>query len=158
MATLITPEKREKLFTQLKHLLGAPIRAVELEDEMLDSALEMSILDYGQYVQDWLIENQWSSLYGQDQDVISLTSAFMTRDLSFETSFTYAYSKIVGLQAGGPYQLKQDYVTLSAGTQIYQIPAGREINEVLWYTRAELNESFIDPFLGARFLLYDACI
>ena len=100
MATLITPEKREKLFTQLKHLLGAPIRAVELEDEMLDSALEMSILDYGQYVQDWLIENQWSSVYGQDQDVISLTSAFMTRDLSFETSFTYAYSKIVGLQAG----------------------------------------------------------
>ena len=149
MSTLITPEKREKLFRQVKHLLGAPIRAVELEEEMLDSALEMSIQDYGQYIQYWLIENQWSSLYGQDQDVISLTSAFMTRDLSFETSFTYAYSKIVGLQAGGPYQLKQDYVTLSAGTQIYQIPAGREINEVLWYTRAELNESFIDPFLGA---------
>jgi len=149
MASLITPEKREKLFTQVRHLLGAPIRAVELEEEMLDSALEMSILDYGQYVQDWLIENQWSSVYGQDQDVISLTSAFMTRDLSFETSFTYAYSKIVGLQAGGPYQLKQDFVTLSADTQIYQIPAGREINEVLWYSRAELNESFIDPFLGA---------
>ena len=64
-------------------------------------------------------------------------------------SFTYAYSKIVGLQAGGPYQLKQDYVTLSANTQIYEIPAGREINEILWYTRAELNEAFIDPFLGA---------
>ena len=35
------------------------------------------------------------------------------------------------------------------GQQIYQIPAGREINEIMWYTRAELNESFIDPFLGA---------
>ena len=35
-------------------------------------------------------------------DVISLTNAFLTRDLDFETSFTYAYSKIVGLQAGGP--------------------------------------------------------
>ena len=147
--SIIQPEKRNKLFTQVKHLLGAPIRSVELEDEMLDTALEIAVQDYGQYVQDWLIENQWSSVYGQDQDVISLTNAFMTRDLSFETSFTYAYSKIVGLQAGGPYQLKQDFISLSANTQIYQIPAGREINEILWYTRAELNESFIDPFLGA---------
>ena len=40
-------------------------------------------------------------------DDVSLTNAFLTRDLDFETSFTYAYSKIVGLQAGGPYQLKQ---------------------------------------------------
>jgi len=144
----ISSAKRLKLFTQVKHLLGAPIRGVELEDEMLDTAIEISISDYGQYVQDWLIENQWSSLYGQDMSVISLTNAFLTRDLDFETSFTYAYSKIVGLQAGGPYQLKQDFITLSANTQIYEIPAGRELNELLWYTRAELNESFIDPFLG----------
>ena len=128
MATTIDPAKRQKLFTQLKHLLGAPLRGIELEDEMLDTALELSILDYGQYVQDWLIENQWSSLYGQDVDVISLTSAFLTRDLSFETSFTYAYSKIVGLQAGGPYELKQDYITLVKDQQMYEIPAGRELN------------------------------
>ena len=50
MPLTIDPLKREKLFTQVRHLLGAPIRAVELEEEMLDSALEMSILDYGQYV------------------------------------------------------------------------------------------------------------
>ena len=149
MPATIEPAKRDKLFLQVRHLLGAPLRGVELEDEMLDTAIELAILDYGQYVQDWLIENQWSSLYGQDLDVISLTSAFLTRDLSFETSFTYAYSKIVGLQAGGPYQLKQDYFNLSADTQIYQIPAGREINEIMWYNRAELNESFIDPMLGA---------
>jgi len=149
MPATIDPAKRDKLFRQIRHLLGAPLRGVELEDEMLDTALEIAVLDYGQYVQDWLIENQWSSLYGQDMDVISLTSAFLTRDLDFETSFTYAYSKIVGLQAGGPYQLKQDYINLSGNTQIYEIPAGREINEILWFSRAELNESFIDPFLGA---------
>ena len=148
-ALTIDPVKREKLFTQLKHMLGAPLRGVELEDEMMDTALELSILDYGQYVQDWLIENQWSSLYGQDLDVIYLTSAFLTRDLSFETSFTYAYSKIVGLQTGGPYELKQDFFNLVNNQQMYQIPAGREINEIMWYSRAELNESFIDPFLGA---------
>ena len=175
MPTTIDPAKRNKLFLQARHSLGAPIRAVELEDEMLDTALELSILDYGQYVQDWLIENQWSSLYGQDLDVISLTSAFLTRDLSFETSFTYAYSKIVGLQAGGPYELKKDFISLTANTQIYEIPAGREINEIMWYSRAELNESFIDPFLGGfggmgggircwcsngctRLLFFNACI
>ena len=149
MSVTIDPQKREKLFTQVRHMLGAPLRGVELENEMLDTALELSLLDYGQYVQDWLIENQWSSLYGQDLDVISLTNAFLTRDLNFETSFTYAYSKIVGLQAGGPYELKQDFITLVNNQQIYEIPANREINEILWYTRAELNESFIDPFLGA---------
>ena len=148
MPVTIDPAKREKLFTQVKHLLGAPLRGVELEDEMLDTAIELAVLDYGQYVQDWLIENQWSALYGQDLDVISLTNAFLTRDLSFETSFTYAYSKIVGLQAGGGYELKRDFVDLVTNQQIYTIPAGREINEVLWYTRAELNEAFIDPFLG----------
>ena len=148
MPATIDPAKREKLFTQVRHLLGAPLRGVELEDEMLDTAIELAVLDYGQYVQDWLIENQWSALYGQDLDVISLTNAFLTRDLSFETSFTYAYSKIVGLQAGGPYELKQDFFNLVPNQQIYEIPAGREINEILWFTRAELNESFIDPFLG----------
>ena len=44
MAVTIDPVKREKLFTQLRHMLGAPLRGVELEDEMLDTALELAIL------------------------------------------------------------------------------------------------------------------
>ena len=56
MPATIEPAKREKLFNQVRHMLGAPIRGVELEDEMLDTAIELAILDYGQYVQDWLIE------------------------------------------------------------------------------------------------------
>ncbi len=32
--------------------------------------------------------------------------------------------------------------------QIYEIPAGREINELLWFTRAELDAAFFDPFMG----------
>ena len=31
---------------------------------------------------------------------------------------------------------------------MYQIPAGREINEILWFNRPELNEMLVDPFLG----------
>ena len=50
MAVTIDPVKREKLFTQLRHMLGAPLRGVELEDAMLDTALELSILDYGEFI------------------------------------------------------------------------------------------------------------
>ena len=33
-------------------------------------------------------------------------------------------------------------------TQVYEIPAGREINELLWFQRAVLTDSIVDPFLG----------
>ena len=135
---LISASKREKLFRQCKHMLGAPIRGVELLDEMMDTALEIAILDYGMYVQDWLIENQWQNLANQDLDNISLTNAFMTKGFDLETQYTYAYSKIVGLQAGGPWELKKDFIDLVSGQQIYEIPAYREINELMWYSRAEL--------------------
>ena len=57
-----------------------------------------------------------------------------TRSLDFESRFSYAYSKQVGLQDRGPWEMKKDYVTVVAGQQVYQIPGGREINEVLWIT------------------------
>jgi hypothetical protein len=145
---LISSSQREKLFRQCKHMLGAPIRGVELLDEMMDTALEIAISDYGMYVQDWLIENQWQNLANQNLDDISITNSLMTKSLDLETEYTYAYSKIAGLQSGGPWELKQDFINLVAGQQVYQIPGGREINELMWYNRPELNDSFIDPFLG----------
>jgi len=60
--------------------------------------------------------------------------ALSVRDFDFVTQYTYAYSKQVGLQQRGPWELKKDYVTIESGRQVYQIPAGREINEVLWVT------------------------
>ena len=134
MPVTIDPLKREKLFTQIRHLLGAPLRGVELEDEMLDTAIELAVLDYGQYVQDWLIENQWSSLLGNEVDNIDIAFALTTRSLDFESRFSYAYSKQVGLQTRGPWEMKKDYVTINANQQVYQIPANREINEILWIT------------------------
>jgi hypothetical protein len=87
-------------------------------------------------------------LAGLDVDTQSLTRAFTTRSLDYETQYTYSYSKIVGLQAGGPWELKKDFIDLETNVQTYQIPAGREINELLWFTRAELTDSIVDPFLG----------
>ena len=150
MATtvIITEPERSKLYKRIKNLLGAPIRSVELEDEMMDSLLELSIQDYAQHVNDWLIEAQWSSLNGLNLDEQSLTRAFTTRSMDWETQYTYAYSKIVGLQAGGDYVLKKDYIDLVANQQIYEIPAGREVNEILWFSRSELDAAYFDPFMG----------
>jgi hypothetical protein len=145
MAIIAEPE-RTQLYTRIRHLLGAPLRSVELEDEQMDSLLELSIGDYSQYIQDWLVESQWTSLYNLNLDTQSLSRAFITKSLDYETRYTYAYSKIVGLQAGGDWELKKDYIELVRGQQIYEIPAGREINEVMWYTPAELNNLLFDPW------------
>jgi hypothetical protein len=145
MAIINEPERSE-FYQKVRHLLGAPLRSVELEDEMLDTLLEYSIEDYSQYVQDWLIESQWTSLYNLNLDTQSLANAFITKSLDWETRYTYAYSKIVGLQAGGDWVIKKDYVQLVTNQQIYEIPAGREINEVLWFSPTELNNIFVDPW------------
>jgi hypothetical protein len=148
MATIISQSEKDKLYTQVFHLLGMPVRGIELTEEQMDTFLELSLSEYEQYVSDWLIESQWSALAGLDVDTQSLSRAFTTRSLDYETQYTYSYSKIVGLQAGGDNELKKDYFTLTGGTQTYEIPAGREINELLWFTRAELTDSIVDPFLG----------
>ena len=148
MSTVISVSEKEKLYSQILHLLGMPVRGVELTEEQMDSFLEMSVNEYEQYVSDWLIESQWSSLVGLDLDTQSLANAFHTRNMNFEDQFTYSYSKIVGLQSGGPWVLKKDYIELVRGQQMYEIPAGREINELMWFTRAELTDSIVDPFLG----------
>ena len=51
----ISTADKEKLFRQFRHSLGAPIRQIELTDEQLCTLLEISIEDYAQYVQEWLI-------------------------------------------------------------------------------------------------------
>jgi len=146
--TVISQKEKDKLYTQVLHLLGMPVRGVELTEEQMDTFIELSISEYEQHVNDWLIESQWSSLIGIDLDTQSLTRAFTTRTLDYETQFTYSYSKIVGLQTGGPWELKKDFIELVKGQQTYMIPAGRELNELLWFSRAELTDSIVDPFLG----------
>ena len=145
MSIILEPE-RTQLYTRLRHLLGAPLRSIELEDEQLDSILALSIEDYSQIVHDWLIDSQWTSLYNLNLDTQSLSKAFVTRSFDYEQRYTYAYSKIVGLQAGGDSVLKKDYIQLVRNQQIYEIPAGRELNELLWFTPNALNNVLFDPW------------
>lgn len=74
MAGIPEPE-RGKLYEKVRHLLGAPLRSVEIEDEMMDSLMEFSVQDYAQYILDWLIESQWTSLYGLNMEVKSVANA-----------------------------------------------------------------------------------
>jgi len=130
----ISNKDKEKIFKQLRYSLGAPLRKIELTDEMLSVFLEMATEDYSMYVQEWLIEHQWQSIFGKNIDTSDMAFAMSVRDLDYVTQQTYAYSKQVGLQARGPWELKKDYVEVEAGRQVYVIPAGREINAVLWIT------------------------
>jgi len=131
---VIQEPERSQIYTRIKHLLGAPIRSVEVEDEMMDSLMELSIGDYEQYILDWLIESQWVNLVNLDMSVQSVATALITRTMNFEQQYQYSYSKIVGLQTVGPWSLKKDFFTLEAGKQDYVIPAGREVNELLWFS------------------------
>ena len=148
MSQIISQTEKDKLYTQVFHLLGMPVRGIELTEEQMDTFMELALSEYEQYVSDWLIESQWSALAGLDIDTQSLSRAFTTRSLDYETQYTHSYSKIVGLQSGGDWELKKDYFTLSGETQVYEIPAGREVNELLWFARAELSDSFVDPFMA----------
>ena len=144
----VSLDEKEKLFRQLRHSLGAPIRQIELTDEQLCTLLEICIEDYAQYVQEWLIEHQWQSLLGQNVDTLDMAFALSVRNFDFMTQYTYAYSKQVGLQTNGPWELKKDYVELESGRQVYQIPAGREVNEVLWITPPATSQALLANYGG----------
>ena len=144
----VSLEEKEKLFRQLRHSLGAPTRQIELTDDQLCTLLEICVEDYAQYVQEWLIEHQWQSLIGQSIDTLDMAFALSVRNFDFMTQYTYAYSKQVGLQTRGPWELKKDFVTLESGRQVYQIPAGREINEVLWITPPATSQALLANYGG----------
>ena len=147
-STNITPAERTAIFRKTRHRLGAPVRKVELTDEQLDTLLTISVEDYVQYQYEWLVDNQWPSLLNQSLTPEQVVTGLSQKTLGVEIEYTYAYSKAVGLQARGPWQLKTDYVDLVGNQQQYLLPANREINEVLWYTPPTLDASVIDPFLG----------
>jgi hypothetical protein len=133
MSAIPEPE-RSKIYTRIKHQLGAPLRSVELEDEMMDSLMELAIGDYEEYILQWLIDSQWVNLVNLNMNERSVARALVTRTMDFEQQFSYSYSKIVGLQTEGPWVLKKDYFILEKNRQTYEIPAGREVNELLWFS------------------------
>lgn len=147
----ISTDEKDKIFRQFRQSMGAPIRQIELTDEMLCTLLEISIEDYAQYVQEWLIENQWQSLLGKSISTTDMAFALSVRSFDLATQYTYAYSKQVGLQANGPWELKKDFIPIEAGRQVYTIPAGREVNEVLWITPPATSQALLANYGGVDY-------
>lgn len=150
---LISTVDRNKLYIHVRHDLGFPIRPLGIEehfDDMMDSYFEMAIEDYSAYVNEWLIQQQWVNLQGADGQNADFVNLFTTKSNDFMRSFTYAYSKQVGLGTnvpeGNKWELKRDFIVTSANTQHYLIPAKREVNEVLWETPPSIDQGIVDPF------------
>jgi len=145
---IISKKDKEELFAMVKSHLGYPKRNFELDEQMLNTEFKLALSDYSSIINNWLIEQQWHNLQNIDINAQDLTLALTTKTLEFEKSFTEAYSKQVGLGAGTKvgWELKKDYIIVKADTQVYQLPANREINEVLWYTPANMDQGLIDPF------------
>lgn len=146
----ISNADKQELYLEVKHEMGYPRRPFELLEEQMDSFYKMSLEDYSSYVNQWLIEQQWVNLQGLQIDSANFVDAYTNKNNDFMRSFTYAYSKQVGLGMNAPsgetWHLKKDYVTISADTQVYAIPAGREINEILWTTPPQIDQGMVDPF------------
>lgn len=141
-------EEKESIFQQFRTSMGSPHRQVELDDDQLCILLNMAVEDYAQYVQEWLIEHQWQSLLGKNVDSTDMAFALSVRDFDFATQYTYAYSKQVGLQARGPWELKKDFIDIEAGRQVYEIPAGREVNQILWITPPTTDQALFANYGG----------
>lgn len=146
--TKITKEV-EGLFTRCRHLLGAPVRSVELTDDQLCSLLQVAIEDYSERVQNEIIANNWMGFYGKNtSNSYELTKAFMTRSFDMTKDYSYWFSKQVGLQQEGPWELKKDFITIEKGKQVYIIPSGRTVNKVMYVNPPMTDTAMFANYMG----------
>lgn len=145
--TKVTKEV-EALFLKCRKALGAPVRSVELTDDQLCELLEMAVEDYASEVQSEIILNNWMGFYGKNiSDARGLTEGFMMRSLDLTKEYSYWFSKQVGLQQEGPWELKKDFITIVPGQQVYVIPSGRTVNKVMY-----VNPPMTDTALFANYM------
>lgn len=161
---MVLSEEVKKLFQLTRHLLGAPTRKVQLEDEQLCDLLDVALGDYAEKVQNWVLETQWLNVQNKDtfqfQNANELAYAMTVRTMDWSRDYSYWFSREVGLQQRGNYELKKDFFRIEKGKQVYVIPAGREINKVMYITpsttKAALygNLGTLDTGIGGGFGQY----
>ena len=132
---MVITDELKALFKVVRTKLGAPIRAVQLEDNQLCDLLEVAIGDYAEKVQNFVIESQWLNLMGNKTLLTNpseVAYALTVRTMDWSRDYSYWFSREVGLQQRGSYELKKDFFQVERGKQVYVIPAGREINKVMY--------------------------
>ena len=161
---MVLTEDIRSLFRTVRTMLGAPIRKVQLEDEQLCDLLDVAIGDYAEKVQNWVLETQWLNVQTKNQiqfqNPNELAYAMTVRTMDWSRDYSYWFSREVGLQQRGNYELKKDFFQVERGKQVYVIPAGREINRVMYVTpsttKAALygNLGTLDTGIGGGFGQY----
>lgn len=161
---MVLSEEVKNLFRITRSLLGSPVRLVQLEDEQLCDLLDVAIGDYAEKVQNWAIETQWLNIQNKNtfqfQNANELAYAMTVRTMDWSRDYSYWFSREVGLQQRGNYELKKDFFQVERGKQVYVIPAGREINRVMYVTpsttKAALygNLGTLDTGIGGGFGQY----
>ena len=111
------------LFKVVRVMLGAPIRPIQLSDDQLCGLLEIAIGDYAEKVQNWIIQSNWLNFRGKQvqwlTDPQELAHSMTMRQLDFTKDFSYWFSKEVGLQQRGSFELKKDFFQIEKGKQCY---------------------------------------
>lgn len=129
-------KEKEKLFRLVRTKLGGSIRTTELKDEDLCDLLTIAVSDYAEIAQNFIIESNWATLYGKNYGITTSTTdllyAISLRTLDLARDYADYFSKNVGLQQHGKWELKKDFIKLEKGKQVYVVPAGRHINKVMW--------------------------
>lgn len=145
-------KEKEKLFRIVRRKLGAGSRKVELTDDDLCDLLELAVGDYAEYVQNFIIESNWASLFGKKTGIEmsnqEIAFALSMRTLDMTKDYASWFSKQVGLQSFGKYELKKDFIKLEKGKQVYVVPAGREINKVMWVAPPTTDQSLFANYGG----------
>lgn len=145
----VTDYDKQELFYMIRTQLGEPIVKVELDDANLETAFCLAIREYSHFINQWALENRLSQFLGLPRE-IDFTLKYVSNNFSLEKSFAKSISEQAGLSMESTRELKTDSIILTAGTQDYYIQAGREINEILWFTPSFINLFGLDAFANSN--------
>lgn len=145
---------KQELFDIVRTKLGSTDRKTELDDDTMCKLLKLAIGDYAELVQNFIVENNWMTMYGKNMSNLDIAYALTVRTLDLSKDYSNYFSARVGLQSGvnsdgnSHFELKKDFVKLEPGKQVYIIPAGREVNKVMWITPPTTDQALFANYGG----------
>jgi hypothetical protein len=143
--TGMTSTEKNQIFRRIRRKIGAPVMGVELLDEQMEECICEAIEEYSSYINDWVLRNRLGEMLGLPSEV-DFTLKYVSNSLYFENSYGAQIGEQIGLGANGVREVKTASINLTAGTQDYTIPEGREVLDILWFTPSFINLFGLDPF------------
>jgi len=145
----MSSSEKDKIFNRIRRKIGAPVMGVELVDEQLEECVCEAIEEYSYHINNWAMENRLAEMLGLPT-TSDFTLKYITHSLYFEKAETKPYSEMIGGGVNTTRELKLGSISLSSGTQSYNISDSHEIQEMLWYTPSFVNFYGLDPFSNSN--------